>query len=329
MERSVEKGCDHLVSVCADLKPHETALIISDHATKILGDTLTCAAKKIAPSSSHEIIPSADMHGKEPPSDVAKKMKEADVIFGITKMSMAHTQARFEATSLGARYLSLPDYSAELLKRPALYVDFRTISVFANSIANRFTSAKQARIMTSLGTDLLLDIRGRMGNAAPGWCAGKGTLASPPDAEANIAPNEAKTEGLLVVDGSIPCSEIGLLKEPIVLELKNGLAKAVSGKSACVLEEMFNNRHNDAVRVAAEFGIGLNPSAELIGSMLEDEGCLGTIHIGFGSNSTIGGCNRVSFHLDTIVKQATVYIDDTLLMQDGVLIGYEEIAYEC
>lgn len=321
MERTIENGCDQLVYVCADLKKSETALIISDPSTQAIGDKLCAAAARVTCHVQHKIVPIADMHGKEPPADIAAMMKGTDVIFGITKMSMAHTHARYSATSEGARYLSLPDYTPELLKREALFVDFRKITPIADYLANLFTAGKKVKITTSLGTNVTLNITGRTGNSAPGWCYEKGSLSSPPDAEANVPPLETETEGVLIVDGSIPCRELGILSEPIVLQIKNGMAKAIEGKQAHILEEVFNRRNNPAVRVAAEFGIGLNPSAELIGSMLEDEGCLGTIHIGFGSNSTIGGNNKVSFHLDTIVRDASVYVDGQLILENGELIG--------
>lgn len=322
MERTVEKGCDQLVTVCADLKRGEKALIVSDPSTQALGDKLSSAAARVTSHVVHKIAPLADMHGKEPPAEIASAMKKADVIFGITKMSMAHTQARHAATSGGSRYLSLPDYTADLLKRKALYVDFRKITPIADHLAAILTAGKKVNITTPLGTNLTLNISGRKGNSAPGWCYAKGSLSSPPDAEANVPPLETESEGILIVDGSIPCSELGLLSEPIVLQLNGGKAKAVEGRQAALLEEVFNRRNNDAVRVAAEFGIGLNPQAELIGSMLEDEGCLGTIHIGFGSNSTIGGCNKVPFHLDTIVRDACIYVDDELIFENGQLLGF-------
>ncbi|MBA3662165.1 MAG: hypothetical protein H0W64_10575 [Gammaproteobacteria bacterium] len=318
-ERNAANGCSQLVHVCADLKPHESAIIISDHTTKHLGVQLAAAAATVSSHVIHKTIAPAAMHGKEPTDEVANLMANANVIFGITSMSMAHTAARYEATQKGARYLSLPDYTTELLKRPALYVDFRKISPIADRLARLFTVANKIRITTELGSDVVLTISGRTGNSAPGWCYAPGVLSSPPDAEANVPPVETETTGVLIVDGSIPCAELGLLQSPIALTLKGGKIIGIEGQHSAVLEALFERFQNDAVRVAAEFGIGLNPAAELIGSMLEDEGCLGTIHIGFGSNITIGGKNKVPFHLDTIVRNASIYVDDEIIMEKGTL----------
>lgn len=319
--RTSLQGCENLVKVCANLQPNESALIISDSQTKELGDQLKQVVSQITQNSIHKVIQVAEMHGKEPSADVALLMKNADVIFGITKMSMAHTQARFDATARGARYLSLPDYSDDLLRREALFVDFREITPLADRLANVLTQGKKIKLTTMLGTSLNLNIAGRIGNSAPGWCYAKGTLASPPDAEANIPPLEDATEGVLIIDGSIPCQELGLLSEPIKLVMSRGQIIAIEGgNQAQILENIFKKYDTPLVKVAAEFGIGLNPSAELIGSMLEDEGCLGTVHIGFGSNSTIGGCNKVPFHLDTIIRQATIHVDDVMIMYNGDLM---------
>jgi len=90
------------------------------------------------------------------------------------------------------------------------------------------------------------------------------------------------------------------------------------------LHNLFNSQESHLKKVLAEFGIGLNPEARLCGSMLEDEGCLGTIHFGFGSNSTIGGKNKVNFHLDLVVKEPTIIVDDQKIMENGnLLINHE------
>jgi leucyl aminopeptidase (aminopeptidase T) len=43
--------------------------------------------------------------------------------------------------------------------------------------------------------------------------------------------------------------------------------------------------------------------------MLEDEGCAGTVHLGFGSNATIGGTTSVPFHLDCVLTAAVIEVD--------------------
>mgnify|MGYP004530696953 CR=1 FL=1 len=69
-----------------------------------------------------------------------------------------------------------------------------------------------------------------------------------------------------------------------------------------------------------EFGIGFNDLATICGNMLIDEGTKGCIHFGMGSNWTIGGANKVAFHLDFVMKDATVFVDDTKIIERGVLI---------
>ncbi len=75
--------------------------------------------------------------------------------------------------------------------------------------------------------------------------------------------------------------------------------------------------HGRDGRNVAEFGIGTNDRAPLSGVILEDEKVMGTIHIAFGDNKSMGGSVRVASHLDGLVKQPTVWFDDRLIMNDG------------
>lgn len=308
------------MTMCADLKSGEKALIVSDEVTQKLGEQIAKAARQVTDRVTHRTIPPFRIHGEEPPTEIAALMLESDAIFGITRMSMAHSQARLMANLQGARYLSLPDYSVEVLAGSALQADFRGITALSNRLAEILTQGKKIRMKSASGSDLTCVIDGRVANAAPGWCYGPGTLASPPDAETNIAPIEDQSNGVLIVDGSIPCRELGLLHEPIELTVRNGRVTTIRGGRAGVLEKIFDHIGNPLTRVVAEFGIGLNSLAVLSGSMLEDEGCLGTAHIGIGSNATIGGNNRVPFHLDHIVRHVSIDVDGVPLMENGKII---------
>ncbi len=313
------KGAETLVLNCANLQAGEQAILIADPDTAAAGAFICEYAASKGLVIEQVNVPSVGMHGMEPPAEVAEKMCKAEVIFGLRKMSMAHTKARLAASERGARYLSLPDYSFAVLASPALYVDFRALSKQANHLANILTAGKKAHLTTQAGTDLHLVLEGRVANSAPGWCYEKGILASPPDAEVNIPPVEHLTEGVIVVDGSIPCRELGLLLSPLKLFVEKGRVVKIEGEKADILNQIFDRLNNPATRVIAEFGIGLNPKAALSGNMLEDEGCLGTAHLGIGSNKTIGGQNDVPFHLDHIVRHTSIKIDNHLLMKDGVL----------
>ena len=83
------------------------------------------------------------------------------------------------------------------------------------------------------------------------------------------------------------------------------------------LKKIFNELNNPKTKVLAELGIGFNEKAKLCGNMLIDEGAANCIHFGFGSNSTVGGKNEVSFHLDFIVKNANLFVDDKLIIKKG------------
>ena len=69
-----------------------------------------------------------------------------------------------------------------------------------------------------------------------------------------------------------------------------------------------------------ELGIGFNDEAALCGNMLIDEGALGCIHLGIGANWTIGGNNKIDFHLDFVMRDATVLFDNKIVIERGKLL---------
>lgn len=317
---AVIKGIKALLFNCAGISQNDTIYIISNPSTQEIGNLLKHYAEEINATAMHDIIEPFAIHGQEPSQEIADRMFNATVVFCVTKMSMAHTKARLRANQNNVKYFSLPDYSMDVVETPALLADFKKIKNVSETIAGLLTEGKTIKLTTKKGTDLTLSIDGRQANPAPGFCYNNILLASPPDAETNIAPLEFETNGIAVIDGSIPCNELGLLHADIQLEITKGYVTKISGEKSDVLTHIFDRPNNPKTRIIAEFGIGLNPLAKLKGSMLEDEGTLGTIHLGIGSNKTIGGLNEVPFHLDHIICEATVWIDDKKIMENGVLI---------
>jgi leucyl aminopeptidase (aminopeptidase T) len=316
---TLRQACERLVSGCAALKEEDDTLVVSNPETRRLGELIFEAAQKITSKVHHMTVPPFTMHGQEPPGDVADAMLKSDVIFAVTRYSMAHSKARWRASEAGARYLSLPDYSESILMSRAMQANFRGLTALSQKLAEVLSNGNEIRLTASKGTNLRCMITGRIGNPAPGWCWGPGTIASPPDAETNIAVLEEESDGEIFVDGSIPCPEIGLLKQPIRLKIKHGRVIEVSGESSKELERRYDILADPRTRVVAELGIGLNPLARLSGLMLEDEGCLGTVHLGMGSNITLGGKNDVPFHLDHVIREACIEVDGKRISIDAAI----------
>jgi aminopeptidase len=313
------KGAQALVNTCASLKSGEGVLILSDPTTEEVGRIVAEIAREITPEVKHLCLSVSKIHGTEPPDEIAGEMLKSDVIFCLTSRSLAHTSARKNATDKGARFLSLPDYSLEALASPALRVDYEAQALLCDQIAEIFDQGETVKITSESGTNARLGISGRKANSCPGLCAEPGCFASPPDIETHIPPLEECSDGIVVVDGSIPCPEIGVLKTPVTLTIEGGKIRKFEGEKASVLEEIFRSQNNEKAYVIAELGVGLNPAAHLFGRMLEDEGCIGTIHLGCGSNSTFGGNNKINFHLDMVIKDITLMVDKTEVIAGGRL----------
>ena len=76
----------------------------------------------------------------------------------------------------------------------------------------------------------------------------------------------------------------------------------------------------ESARVVAEFGIGLNPEARVTGSIVEDEGALGTVHLALGDNLSIGGENRASLHIDMVLRDPVVELDGEAILKGRQLL---------
>ena len=132
-----------------------------------------------------------------------------------------------------------------------------------------------------------------------------------PNIEANISPVEGSAQGLLVVDGSIPYSGIGVIREPIVCRIEEGFVVEIEGgEQAAFLNSLLARQHDRYVYNIAQFAIGLNPECrQFTGEMLNDEGVNGTIHIGIGTSANLGGTVQAKTHFDAIIQSPTVWLD--------------------
>jgi leucyl aminopeptidase (aminopeptidase T) len=71
----------------------------------------------------------------------------------------------------------------------------------------------------------------------------------------------------------------------------------------------------------AQFAIGLNPDCrDFTGEMLNDEGVNGTIHIGIGTSSSLGGTVQAKTHFDAIIRKPSVWFDGEAIIGEGEVL---------
>ncbi len=135
------------------------------------------------------------------------------------------------------------------------------------------------------------------------------------------APIEGTINGTIVYDGSVnPPDELGLLKEPVKLEVRNGRVERVHGsRSAGTYERWLRSLNDENMFVPAHISYGCNPGAKLTGNVLEDERIWGVLEWGLGNQSeTFGAQNtRAISHSDGITLKPTLEGDSQLIIKAG------------
>jgi 2,5-dihydroxypyridine 5,6-dioxygenase len=314
------KGAKKLLEVCASVQPEEEVLIIADYNMETIGKAIASAAFEIGAEPILTYLVPRLRDGQEPPKAVAEAMKKAPVFLTPVSKSITHTHAVKEAAGAGARGLMLTQYRDDMLIYGGIEADFASIAPTCKALAERFEKGKHLHLTTKRGTDFSANIEGRRGNALT--CLVQPSQFSPvPNAEANVSPSEGTASGRLIIDASIPYIGIGVLHDPIEVQVDDGEIKTIrGGKQADMLANNLASFDDPNVYNIAEIGMGLNPFSRLTGCMLDDEGVLRTLHIGIGTSITLGGNVKASCHYDLLLWDPTISIDGVVVVEEGELL---------
>jgi leucyl aminopeptidase (aminopeptidase T) len=298
-------------------KPTESVLVVTDEPLRQIGMALRQAAKDLG----HDVLLLEMLprptNGAEPPPQVAQLMTMADVVLCPTSKSLTHTEARRAATAAGARVGTLPGVTEAIMVR-CMNADYQRIAERTHRLCAAMAETQMIRVSAPGGTEITLPMKGRQPIASTGLFRERGQFGNLPTGEAYLAPLEGESNGVVVVDGSM--AGIGVVSQPIRIFVKDGQAADISGGPEAAQLVALLEPHGRDGRNVAEFGIGTNDRAQLSGVILEDEKVMGTIHIAFGDNKSMGGRVRVASHLDGLVKKPTVWFDDRLIMESGRLL---------
>ncbi|HLD49486.1 MAG TPA: aminopeptidase [archaeon] len=284
------------------VKGKDRVLVVTDETMEKIAGKFYHVVKALAPASQILKIKPTGQHGREPPL-LLSMMKGYDVIIYLTKFSLTHTETTKAAVRSGKRVASMPGFTEEMFA--ALDVDYEKMRADAMKLKKLLERTSEVKVTTSSGTDVKFSLGLKV---TPSFADASEGVINLPDGEVFLPPQNMN--GVVVFDSADGIDEQTkiVIKDNVIFEFED----SNSGKK---LESILSGKNASYV---AEFGIGINPKAKVIGNVLQDEKVLGTCHIAFGNNTGFGGTNKADVHIDVIINEPTITLDGKEIMSDGV-----------
>ena len=224
-------------------------------------------------------------------------------------------------------------------------IDYAALKARCRALSAAIAGGLYLRVTSPAGTDIRVGIRGRDPKSDDGDFSFPGLGGNLPAGEVFISPQLGASQGVVVFDGSIAAVKGDILiREPIRCRIEGGFVVDVAGgEEAAALRAALDSGEETAramgregalspdkaaayarnARNVGELGIGLNPAAEVIGNMLEDEKAFRTCHFAIGANYDEDAPALI--HLDGLVSRPTIVVvrpdgSERTIEKDGELL---------
>lgn len=226
------------------------------------------------------------------------------------------------------RYMCLVEMTADMMVRLIGRINAAALSAFMHRVTDLTQHASAMRITTPAGNDLSFNLlpKERVVSCDDGLCETPGMHFM--GGQISFIPDFDSIDGQLVFDGSIapPC---GLLKAPVILDVRKGRVTRISGGSQADELRSWLESFNDPNMFRLAHGCyGFNPGARLCGNVLEDERIWGSTEWGLGYLSAADapphGIQAAS-HCDGICLNSSVWLDGQQILDSGTVIHPELI----
>ena len=154
-----------------------------------------------------------------------------------------------------------------------------------------------------------------------------GSWGNFPPGETFCCPDPPSVNGTVCINGSVP-NYVMKPPEEVVLQFESGYLTKWMGNAFDGGGHSFFNEQQRAARmlgdknwnILCELGIGLNAAVKnLTGNGLFDEKMAGTVHVAIGDNTAFGHNVEASIHADLVVKNPSLLIDGTTIIDRGDL----------
>lgn len=323
-----------------NVKKGEEVLIITDTNCDFRNaEAIAAVCREVGASVTTMIIPPQSLPNQEPPRAVAEAMKSVDIVFAPLYYTISHTNARYAANAAGVRYLGMyASSTVDALASEGAKFPAEIIFLVTRKVADQWRRGKRITITCEKGTNISAEIKNPDENVV-GWqgtAAPLGEFPEGSDSWLNKFGNFAggfgvvgmwpawTAEGVMYFDAAHTFK--GRLRTPLKYEVREGRVVKFEGDPEVVqFFEGIVKKFGPDARHVGEFMIGLNPKTRIYledGTHMEAHRHAGALHTAIGMSVDKNRTVNPGIHLDNLIIEPTICIDDEICVDKGKLRVY-------
>ncbi len=327
---TIEQGVKQAVENCLNIKAGERVIIITDEETVEIGSALKTAIEKITGKIQFFLMEDFGDRPIDFPQAIDDAIKDADVSIYAAQGAEGELQTfrRHMIKAVQAnpkiRHAHMIGITPQIMK-DGMCSDYKEIQRVSKLVYDKVRNAKKIKVVTEKGNDFIAEFSPELKWNISDGNIGPGHWNNLPDGEVLTSP--VNVNGKVVIDGCLGdffAERYGSFENtPMVIEVSDG--RAIKESVQCDNEQLrqefskyiFETDENS--NRVGEFAIGTNTGlTELIYNLLQDEKIPG-VHIAFGSPlpGKTGADWDSKVHVDGVIKNTSIYVDDEMIMNKG------------
>ncbi len=324
--RSMEvmKGAFTLVRDIMLAKEGETLVVTCDSSgDRRVAEAVAEAAFTVGAKPILLYYPTPELaFASEMPAHMAAATENADIWIEISYATVMHSQTWRNTMAKGCRYICLTGMDVSMLVNCIAGVDYDRVIELGVLFQEILGKADKIEVRNAAGTSLTAYNRGRKIRLSGGRADVKGNPVMM-GGQVSWCPIEETIEGTIVFDAAVfPPAQLGVLREPIRLELKEGVVRSIAGgREADVFRAWMESFSDPNMFRLAHYSLGFNPGVTApTGRIVEDERIFGCIEFGFGSQGKqiMGKCWSAASHTDGVTLAPTILLDGVVFEENGI-----------
>ena len=300
---------------CLDLKGQERLTVVADESSAtMLPHILFDTARKLGGKATmlRVIRPNVIIDD----SPVLQYLEQSEIVIAITG-ELFPILVREKILDHNGRVVLMHTVTDELALR-TIPVDYGLILNRLDTMSKTLAKSTELTLTSKNGTDLRFSCQDRPLFKFDGVCRNAGEYDSLPAGSIYSSPIEETANGVVVIDTAGYLS--GPIGTPFKLRISGGVVVDVSGGDEALRVKRLIDEGGENSQNLAEVGVGVHPTAKTGSSPIESERAEGSVTIGLGRNTQLGGKVHSRVHLDIgVLSNVTLEADHETVIEAGTM----------